>query len=136
MIDADTTTTTVPRQQPGEAPTASPGDSVAAEKLIAELQSLYVQAQPLMDSIRRTIRAHGELAIFMAREAVRLYFARQFIWVFSVVSMVCAWIFFSMFLWRAGVSLTGQPAVGPLVLAVTHFAAGAALLSWRERFKL
>lgn len=115
---------------------SAPPDSVAAEKLWADVQAFIGQAKPLLTSCLAYLRAHVRLTAFVTQEKARLAAARFFLWCGTVAMLFVAWIFFSIFLWRAAITLTHEPAMGPLVLVIIHAVAAFVLWSAQKRLKL
>ena len=108
----------------------------AGEQLIKEFQELVEKAGSLGGKAIEIIRSHAELACFVASEKTRLFLARNVLLFLGLVMVCLSWLFLSMFLWRIAIETTGHWAAGPLVLLITHGAAGAILLAWRERLRL
>ncbi|MEO8376673.1 MAG: hypothetical protein ABI579_03315 [Candidatus Sumerlaeota bacterium] len=101
-----------------------------------DVQAFCLQLKPLIKSYAKYVRAHIELSAFVTQEKARLTAARFFLWTCSVIMVFACWIFFSMFLWRAAISLTNEPASGPLMLVLSHGAVAYALWIAQKRLKL
>ncbi|MCC6547990.1 hypothetical protein IT570_12560 [Candidatus Sumerlaeota bacterium] len=123
-------------QSDSEGASEASSESVAAQKLWEDIRAFALHLKPLLCSYSNYLRAHFALTSFVARERARLAAARFFLWTCAVIMLALCWIFLSMFLWRAAISLTHQPAAGPLILVLTHGGAAFALLATQKRLKL
>jgi len=138
-MNTTTNHTPGPSSSPGDAhhQTNRPaGETPATDKLLKEWNEFVEEAGPLASSFFQLVKTRGELLFFVAAERTRLFFLRQSAVLLAGVMFVTAWILLNIFLWIGSVTLTGQHWVGPLAVALVHFAVGAGLLALRERLRL